>query len=111
MQHNLPLTPLGCPVTRAMSAIGGKWKLFIIFHLMGGTRRFSELRRMIPDVTQQMLTAQLRELEADGLVARKVYAVVPPRVEYRLTPLGEELRSVTDALQAWGNQLPYLPSA
>lgn len=111
MEYSLPLTPLGCPVTRAMSAIGGKWKLFIIFHLMGGTRRFGELRRLIPDVTQQMLTAQLRELEADGLVARKVHAVVPPRVDYSLTPLGEELRAVTDALLAWGKRLPGAPAA
>jgi DNA-binding HxlR family transcriptional regulator len=89
-----------------MSAIGGKWKLFILYHLMGGTRRFGELRRLIPDVTQQMLTAQLRELEADGLVSRTVYPVVPPKVEYSLTPLGAELRAVTDALMAWGERLP-----
>jgi DNA-binding HxlR family transcriptional regulator len=89
-----------------MSAIGGKWKLFIIYHLMGGTRRFGELRRLIPDVTQQMLTAQLRELEADGLVLRKVHPVVPPHVDYSLTPLGNQLRAVTDALLAFGEQLP-----
>lgn len=100
------MTPLSCPVTRALSVISGKWKLFIVFHLMGGTRRFGELRRLIPAVTQQMLTAQLRELEADGLVARKVYPVVPPRVEYSLTPLGEALRAVTDALMVWGERLP-----
>lgn len=106
MDGSTPLTPLGCPVTRAMATIGGKWKLFIVYHLMGGTRRFGELRRLIPDVTQQMLTAQLRELEADGLVARKVHAVVPPRVDYSLTPLGEDLRGVTDALMVWGSRLP-----
>ena len=88
-----------------MSVIGGKWKLFILYHLMGGTRRFGELRRLIPDVTQQMLTAQLRELEADGLVTRTVYPVVPPRVEYALTPLGQDLRAVTDALMAWGEKV------
>lgn len=101
-----PLTLLGCPVTRAMSVIGGKWKLFIVYQLMGGTRRFGELRRLIPDVTQQMLTAQLRELEADGLISRTVFPVVPPRVDYSLTPLGENLRGVTDALMAWGARLP-----
>jgi DNA-binding HxlR family transcriptional regulator len=100
------LTPQGCPVTRAMSVIGGKWKLFIIFHLMGGTRRFGELRRLIPDVTQQMLTAQLRELEADGLVQRTVYPVVPPHVDYSLTPLGQQIRGVTDALMDFGDRLP-----
>lgn len=106
MKPSPPLTPLGCPVTRAMSAIGGKWKLFIIYHLMGGTRRFGELRRLIPDVTQQMLTAQLRELEADGLVLRKVHPVVPPHVDYSLTPLGNQLRAVTDALLTFGEHLP-----
>lgn len=106
MDAALPLTQLGCPVTRAMAAIGGKWKLFILYHLMGGTRRFGELRRLIPDVTQQMLTAQLRELEADGLITRTVYPVVPPKVEYSLTPLGCELRPVTDALLEWGARLP-----
>jgi DNA-binding HxlR family transcriptional regulator len=97
---------LGCPVTRALQVIGGKWKLFILFHLMTGTRRFGELRRLIPGVTQQMLTAQLRELEADGLVLRKVHPVVPPHVDYSLTPLGRDLQAVTDALFAWGGRLP-----
>lgn len=101
-----PMTIDGCPVTRALQVIGGKWKLFILFHLMGGTRRFGELRRLVPGVTQQMLTAQLRELEADGLVLRKVHPVVPPHVDYSLTPLGQEMRAVTDALLAWGEQLP-----
>jgi DNA-binding HxlR family transcriptional regulator len=105
----LVLTHFGCPVTRAMSTIGGKWKLFIVYHLMGGTRRFGELRRLMPDVTQQMLTAQLRELEADGVIDRKVYPVVPPRVEYTLTPLGQELRAVTDALSMWGARLDVAP--
>lgn len=95
-----------CPVTRAVSALGGKWKLHIVFHLMPGTKRFSELRRAIPDVTQQMLTAQLRELEAGGIITRTVYPVVPPKVEYSLTPLGAKLKSVTDALEIWGRDLP-----
>lgn len=95
-----------CPVTNAVQAIGGKWKLHIAFHLMNGTKRFSELQRAIPGVTQQMLTAQLRELEADGIVERKVYPVVPPKVEYSLTPLGLKLKALTDALAEWGQKLP-----
>lgn len=95
-----------CPVTRAVALLGGKWKLHIVFHLMGGTKRFSVLRRAIPDVTQQMLTAQLRELESDGIIARTVYPVVPPKVEYALTPFGAKLKAVTDALETWGRELP-----
>lgn len=95
-----------CPVTRAVQVIGGKWKLSIVFHLMGGTRRFGELRRLIPGVTQQMLTSQLRELEADGIVHRKVYAEVPPKVEYSLTEVGQELKAVTRHLEKWGETLP-----
>ena len=97
-----------CPVTGAVRVLGGKWKLHIVFHLLEGTRRFSELRRAIPDVTQQMLTAQLRELEADGIITRTVYPVVPPRVEYALTPLGTKLRAVTEALEIWGRDLPAM---
>ena len=95
-----------CPVTRAVRVIGGKWKLFIIYHLMDGTRRFGELQRLLPGITQQMLTAQLRELEADGLVHRKVFAQVPPKVEYSLTPVGKALKSVTRHLAEWGDQIP-----
>lgn len=94
-----------CPVTRAVRALGGKWKLHIIFHLMNETKRFSELRRAIPGVTQQMLAAQLRELESDGVVHRKVYPEVPPKVEYSLTPVGLKLRLVTEALEVWGQEL------
>jgi DNA-binding HxlR family transcriptional regulator len=94
-----------CPVMRAVRALEGKWKLYIIYHLIGGTMRFGELRRAIPGVTQQMLTNHLRELEADGIVSRKVFPEVPPKVEYSLTPLGLELRTVTDGLTAWGLKL------
>lgn len=73
---------------------------------MQGTKRFGELHRAIPKITQQMLTAQIRELEADGIVSRKVYPQVPPKVEYALTPLGLKLRAVTDALTEWGLELP-----
>jgi DNA-binding HxlR family transcriptional regulator len=95
-----------CPVTRSIRALGGKWKLHIIYHLLQGTMRFNQLHRSIPGVTQQMLTSQLRELEADGIVHREVYAQVPPKVEYSLTPVGSGLRGVTDALVEWGQQLP-----
>lgn len=100
-----------CPVNRAMHALGGKWKLHIVYHLMKGTMRFGALQRAVPGVTQQMLTAQLRELEQDGIVSRKVYAQVPPKVEYSLTPLGEDLRPLTDALAEWGQHLPGLDTA
>jgi DNA-binding HxlR family transcriptional regulator len=93
------------PVTRAMHALGGKWKLHIVFQLTKGTMRFGGLQRAVPGVTQQMLTAQLRELELDGIVQRKVYAQVPPKVEYSLTPLGEKFRALTDALAEWGQNL------
>jgi DNA-binding HxlR family transcriptional regulator len=73
---------------------------------MGGTKRFNELQRAIPNITQQMLAAQLRQLEADGIVSRLVYPQVPPKVEYSLTPLGRELQSVTNALAIWGAKLP-----
>lgn len=94
-----------CPVTRAVEVLGGKWKLHIVFHLMDGTKRFSELHRAIPGITQQMLTAQLRELERDGVVDRTVYPVVPPKVEYSLSAFGAGLRPVTDALESWGRGL------
>ena len=98
----------GCPVEAALELIGGKWKGVALYHLMERTIRFNELKRHMRSVTQRMLTKQLRELEADGLVKRKVYAVVPPKVEYSLTVKGESLRPIIMALRAWGeeNALP-----
>ncbi|BCP54456.1 transcriptional regulator [Kaistia sp. 32K] len=91
-----------CPVETTLELIDGKWKGVALFHLLDNTLRFSELRRLAPAVTQRVLTKQLRELEADGLVIRTVYAEVPPRVEYRLSPLGETLRPIIVALRNWG---------
>lgn len=93
----------GCTVEAAVSLIDGKWKCVLLFHLLRGTARFSELRRRLPGVTPRMLTNQLRELEADGLVVRTVYAQVPPKVEYNLSPLGRSLEPVLMALKGWGD--------
>ncbi|MBA4789171.1 MAG: helix-turn-helix transcriptional regulator [Rhizobiales bacterium] len=92
----------GCPVEAAMEIIGAKWKGGTVFHLLGGERRFSELRRLMPKITQRILSKALRELEADGLVIRTVYPTIPPQVGYRLTPKGESLRGAVLALRAWG---------
>ncbi len=91
-----------CPVEAALDVIGGKWKAVILFRLMEDTKRFNELRRLLPKVTQRMLTTQLRELERDGLIMRKVYAQVPPKVEYSLSDLGRTLTPVLLELQRWG---------
>lgn len=92
----------GCPVEAALEQIAGKWKGLILYHLLGETLRFNELSRRVGNVTQRSLTKQLREMEADGIVHRKVHAVVPPRVDYSLTDKGQQLRGVVEALHAWG---------
>lgn len=94
----------GCPVEAALEQIAGKWKGLILYHLLDDTLRFNELSRRVGDVTQRSLTKQLREMEADGIVHRKVYAVVPPRVDYSLTEKGQQLSSVIEALHAWGQK-------
>ncbi|EHL96410.1 HTH-type transcriptional activator HxlR [Acetobacteraceae bacterium AT-5844] len=93
----------GCSVEAAVSLIDGKWKCVILFHLLEGTMRFNEMRRRLPGVTQRMLTNQLRELEQDGLIIRTVYAQVPPKVEYNLSPLGHSLEPILGALKQWGD--------
>ena len=94
-----------CPIELALSAIGGMWKVIIIRELMTGVKRYGQLHRAISGVTHKMLTQQLRELEADGVVERTVYPVVPPKVEYKLTPLGERLKPIMDAMHDWGNEV------
>ncbi len=93
-----------CPVELVIELISGKWKLLILRELMSGTKRFSQLQRSIPGITQKMLTKQLRELEKAGLVKRKVYPEVPPRVEYSLTELGRSLEDIFNAMHRWGKR-------
>jgi DNA-binding HxlR family transcriptional regulator len=91
-----------CPAEFTLALIGGRWKIPIIFHLLAGRQRFSELSRSLKGVTQKMLTQQLREMERHGLVERKIYPQVPPKVEYSLTPLGASLQPVVEAMCQWG---------
>ena len=91
-----------CPVETTLMLIGDKWKVLILRDLMPGTRRFGELKKSIGSVSQKVLTAQLRDMEAKGLVSRKVYAEVPPRVEYSVTDLGKSLKPILDAMWVWG---------
>jgi DNA-binding HxlR family transcriptional regulator len=91
-----------CPIKTTLDVIGGKWKPLILFFLKGGPKRFSELQRGIPEVTQKMLTDRLRELERDGIIHREVYPQVPPKVEYSLTAYGKTLSPVLEAMCAWG---------
>ena len=91
-----------CPVESTLMLIGDKWKVLILRDLMGGTKRFGELKKSIGTVSQKVLTAQLRDMEEKGLLTRKVYAEVPPRVEYTLTETGYSLKLILDSMWAWG---------
>ena len=91
-----------CPVETTLTLIGDKWKVLILRDLMPGTKRFGELKKSVGNVSQKDLTAQLRTMEESGLVNRKVYAEVPPRVEYSLTELGKSLKPILDSMRAWG---------
>jgi DNA-binding HxlR family transcriptional regulator len=98
------MTEFYCPVKLTADIIGGKWKPLILYYLEGGTLRFSELQKRIPGMTKKMLTQHLRELERDEVIRRKVYAVVPPKVEYSLTRHGESLKPLLKAMSAWGSK-------
>ncbi|SMF64221.1 transcriptional regulator, HxlR family [Paenibacillus uliginis N3/975] len=91
-----------CPIEVSIEVLGGKWKPFILYYLLNGTKRFSELQRYIPSVSPKVLTQQLRDLEEDGIIVRHVYPIVPPKVEYSLTTYGESIRPVIDILFNWG---------
>ncbi|HDZ48335.1 hypothetical protein LCGC14_0034790 [marine sediment metagenome] len=92
-------------VEKALKMLDGRWKLIILFHLFDGkVQRYSDFEKLIPDISQKMLAQQLRQLEADGIVARKVYPLVPPKVEYRLTEWGQTLCPALDALLKWAEQ-------
>jgi DNA-binding HxlR family transcriptional regulator len=93
---------MNCPVEATLKLIGGKYKGLILWHLVDTTLRYGELQRLIPHATPKMLTQQLRELEADNLLTRKVYPVVPPKVEYSLTEFGKSLRPILGAMYDWG---------
>lgn len=87
-----------------LEVIGGKWKGVILYHLISGTKRFNEFRRLMPDITQRMLTLQLRELEKDGIVHREIYREVPPKVEYSLTEFGHTLEPIIMLMRDWGER-------
>ena len=93
-----------CPVETTLTMISDKWKVLILRDLLTGTKRFGELKKSLTGVSQKVLTSQLREMEASGLLTRTVYAEVPPRVEYSLTPLGRSLQPIMDAMRVWGEQ-------
>lgn len=93
-----------CPVETTLTLIGDKWKVLILRDLMPGTKRFGELKKSIGSVSQKVLTAQLRDMEQNGLVHREVFAEVPPRVEYSLTELGRSLKPILDAMWNWGEE-------
>ena len=99
---------LHCPVEATIGMIGGKYKTLILWKLISGPMRFSELRRAVPGATPKMLTQQLREMESDGLVHREIFPVIPPKVEYSLTTFGRSIRPVLESMYAWGSR--YLES-
>ena len=99
--NNLP----ACPVQICLNFISDKWKILIIRDLLTGTKRFNELKKSLTPITQKMLTQQLRQMEEDGIISRKVYPVVPPKVEYSLTELGKSLTPVIEAMKNWGEKI------
>jgi DNA-binding HxlR family transcriptional regulator len=99
-----PTVTTKCPMTAALNAIGGKWSLICLYWLDSGTRRFNELRRLMPDISHKVLAATLRGLEQEGLISRTVYPEVPARVEYRISGHGESVRSIIEAVRVWGHE-------
>ena len=97
-----------CPVETTLTLIGDKWKVLILRDLLTGTKRFGELKKSVGNVSQKVLTSQLRDMEESGLVNRNVYAEVPPRVEYSLTELGKSLNPILDAMKCWGEDYKNL---
>jgi len=91
-----------CPVETSIDVLAGKWKILILWYLLSETKRFNELQKLLPRTTQKMLIQKLRELEKDGIVHREVYPVVPPKVEYSLTPYGQSLKPILKTLYLWG---------
>ena len=108
MKHTDYSCDFGCPVEAALEVIGGKWKGVILYHLLQDKKRFNELRKLMPKVTQRMLTKQLRDLESDQIITRTVYPEVPPKVEYEITDFGKSLGPIVLLLQQWGTD--YLES-
>jgi DNA-binding HxlR family transcriptional regulator len=101
-------SPPTCPAESTAKLIGGRWKIVILWYLFQGVKRFSELQRTLTGVSQKVLTQQLRDMERDGIVTRTVYAQIPPKVEYSVTPLGLSLKPVVEAMHQWG--LAHKPS-
>lgn len=93
-----------CPVELTLNVMGGKWKVLLLWNMRESVKRYGELKRLIPGITHKMLTQQLRELEEDGIINRRVYEIVPPRVEYSLTERGEQLKPVLGLMAQWGIQ-------
>ena len=100
----MPQKEATCPVETTLSLLGNRWKVLILRELFKGTKRFGELSKGVPGISQKMLTQQLRQMEADNLVQRKVYAEVPPRVEYSLSEVGRSLSPILDAMHKWGTE-------
>jgi DNA-binding HxlR family transcriptional regulator len=92
-----------CGLNKVQKIVGGKWKLSLLWYISAETRRFGEIKRIFPDITQSMLTKQLRELESDGLLHREIYKEVPPRVEYSLTNLGQQFLPILQSMSEWGD--------
>lgn len=93
-----------CSVETTLRIIGGRWKVLVLYHLREGTKRFNELHRLLTGISHRTLVKQLRELEADGIISRKIYPQIPPKVEYSLTRNGKELGPVLNAMHAWGER-------